>query len=192
MPILTGEASAAMSAEARTMDGRATLDERYDGILRREGAALRRVAAAYEAEPARREDLFQEICLAIWQALPRFRGEASERTFVFRIAHNRGLTHRSRSRPAAAATELAEAESVADPRPGPESEAREVQRRERLRAAVLALELEPRQVISLTLEGLSPKEIAEVLGITENNVNVRLSRARRALRQVLEKSGGMA
>jgi RNA polymerase sigma factor (sigma-70 family) len=192
MPILTSEASAALPAEARTMEGRATLDERYDGILRREGAALRRVAAAYEAEPARREDLFQEICLAIWQALPRFRGEASERTFVFRIAHNRGLTHRSRRRPAASAAELAEAESVADPRPGPEAEVRDVQRRERLRAAVLALELEPRQVISLTLEGLSPKEIAEVLGITENNVAVRLSRARRALRQVLEKSGGMA
>jgi RNA polymerase sigma factor (sigma-70 family) len=172
------------------MEERATLDERYDRILRREGAALRRVAAAYEADPARREDLFQDICLAVWRALPRFRGEASERTFVFRIAHNRGLTHRSR-RPSSA-SELEEAAAVADPRPGPEAEVRETQRRERLREAVLALDLEPRQVISLTLEGLSPKEIAEVLGITENNAAVRLSRARRALRQVLEKSGGMA
>ena len=166
------------------MDGRAALDARYDQILRREGAALRRVAAAYEADPARREDLFQEICLALWQALPRFRGESSERTFVFRIAHNRGLTHRSR-RPAAS-TDLEEAETLADPNPGPEAEAGEAQRRERLRSAVLALPLEPRQVISLTLEGLSPREIAEILGITENNAAVRLSRARRALRQILE------
>jgi RNA polymerase sigma-70 factor, ECF subfamily len=183
--------SAGILAGLFMMEERATLDERYDRILRREGAALRRVAAAYEADPARREDLFQEICLAVWRALPRFRGEASERTFVFRIAHNRGLTHRSRRRPAASA-ELEEAASVIDPRPGPESEVHEGQRRDRLRAAVLALELEPRQVISLTLEGLSPKEIAEVLGITENNVAVRLSRARRALRRVLEKTGGMA
>lgn len=166
------------------MDGRAALDARYDQILRREGAALRRVAAAYEAEAARREDLFQEICLAIWQALPRFRGESSERTFVFRIAHNRGLTHRSRRR--ANPVDLEEAEPVADPRPGPEAEAGEAQRRERLRSAVLDLPLEPRQVISLTLEGLSPREIAEILGITENNAAVRLSRARRALRQILE------
>lgn len=161
-----------------------TLDARYDEILRREGAALRRVAAAYEVDPARREDLFQEICLAIWQALPRFRGESSERTFVFRIAHNRGLTHRSR-RPALA-TDLEEAQALADPQPGPEAEAGAAQRRERLRSAVLALPLEPRQVISLTLEGLNPREIAEVLGITENNAAVRLSRARRALRQILE------
>jgi RNA polymerase sigma factor (sigma-70 family) len=169
-----------------------TLDARYDEILRREGAALRRVAGAYEASSSRREDLFQDICLAIWQALPRFRGESSERTFVFRIAHNRGLTHRSRRSPTMADTaDLEEAEILADPRPGPDAAAWEGQRRERLRSAVLALPLDPRQVISLTLEGLSTKEIAEVLGITENNVAVRLSRARRALRQILETTGGM-
>lgn len=173
------------------MDERA-LDERYDRILRQEGAALRRVAAAYEPDPARREDLFQDVCLAVWQALRGFRGESSERTFVFRIAHNRGLTHRSRRRPAASATELEEAAVLADPGPGPEAAAREGQRRERLRAAVLALPLEPRQVITLTLEGFSPREIAEVLGITENNAAVRLSRARRALRQILENAGGAA
>ncbi len=189
------DAGAPRYTEARTMEESAKLDARYDAILRQEGAALCRVAAAYEADPARREDLFQDICLAIWQALPRFRGESSERTFVFRIAHNRGLTHRSRSRgypPMAPNADLEEAEILADPRPGPEAKAREGQRRERLREAVLALPLEPRQVISLTLEGLSPKEIAEVLGITENNAAVRLSRARRALRQVLERTGGIA
>lgn len=166
------------------------LDARYSEILRREGAALRRTAAAYEADPARREDLFQEICLAIWQALPRFRGEASERTFVFRVAHNRGLTHRSRRRPdRARAADLEEAERLADPCPGPEKIAEAGQRRERLRQAVLALPLEPRQILTLALEGLSHGEIAAVLGITENYVAVRLSRARRALRQKLETAG---
>ena len=49
------------------------------------------LAFSYEAVASVREELVQEIALAIWQALPRFRGECSERTFVFRIAHNRGL-----------------------------------------------------------------------------------------------------
>ncbi|MFY9824915.1 MAG: transglutaminase domain-containing protein, partial [Thermoanaerobaculia bacterium] len=40
-----------------------------------------------------------ELGIALWQSLPRFRGDSTERTFVFRIAHNRGLTHRSRRRP---------------------------------------------------------------------------------------------
>lgn len=164
------------------------LEERYDHLLREHGPALRRVAATYEADPARREDLFQEICLALWQALPRFREEASERTFAFRIAHNRGLTHGWRARGSMTA-DLEEAEELADPRLDPESEIQEGERRDQLREAVRRLPLTARQVIVLSLEGLSQREIGDVLGITENNVAVRLTRARKLLRQALETEG---
>jgi len=164
-----------------------TPEDRYDRILRDHGSALRRVAAAYERDRARREDLFQEICLAIWRALPHFRGEASLRTFVFRIAHNRGLTHRARRGPAL--RDLDQAAQVADPHPGPECAAQAVQRQERLRAAVLSLPLPGRQVMMLMLEGLTQKEIGEVLGISENLVAVRLTRARTALREGLAPAG---
>ncbi|SRR6266545_366533 len=164
------------------------LEERYDRILREHGPALRRVAAVYEADPSRREDLFQEICLALWQALPRFREEASERTFAFRIAHNRGLTHGWRARGSVTA-DLDEAEDLADPRLDPESELHEGERRDRLREAVRQLPLTARQVVVLSLEGLSQREIGDVLGITENNVAVRLTRARKLLRQALETEG---
>lgn len=164
------------------------LEQQYDRILCEHGAALRRVAAAYEADPSRREDLFQEVCLALWQALPRFREEASERTFAFRIAHNRGLTHGWRARGSATA-DLEEAEELADPRQDPESELQEGERRDRLREAVRRLPLTARQVVVLSLEGLSQREMGEVLGITENNVAVRLTRARKLLRQALETEG---
>lgn len=55
------------------------------------------------------------------------------------------------------------------------------QRRERLQAAVQSLPMGLRQVVVLTLEGLSHAEVADVVGITENNVAVRLTRARAAL-----------
>lgn len=164
------------------------LGDRFDELLRLHGPALRRVAAAYEADAARREDLFQEICLALWRALPRFRGEATERTYLFRIAHNRGLTHRLRRR-AAASVALDEAAPVPDPRPGPEHRAAFGESHQRLRAAVLALPLSQRQVLTLALEGLSHRQIGEVLGITENNAAVRLSRARAALRRSLAPGG---
>lgn len=164
------------------------LEERYDRILREHGPALRRVAAAHEADSARREDLFQDICLALWQALPRFRGDSSERTFAFRIAHNRALTHGWRARGSAAAS-LDEAEEIADPRRNPERELHEGERRDRLREAVRRLPPGARQVVVLSLEGLSHKEIGEVLGMTENNVAVRLTRARKMLRQALEAEG---
>lgn len=162
---------------------RSEIAERFESLLAREGAALARVAASYEREASRREDLLQDICVAIWQALPRFRGEASERTFVFRIAHNRGLSALAR-RPAAA-TALEEASDLVDPALDPESAAAGRQRSQRLLAAMQTLPLGLRQVLSLTLEGLSQREIAEVLGISENNVAVRVTRGRQALRRAL-------
>src|SRR5438105_929635 len=50
--------------------------------------ALQRLAGAYAAVREDREDLVQEIAAALWQALPGFRAESSERTWLYRIAHN--------------------------------------------------------------------------------------------------------
>jgi RNA polymerase sigma factor (sigma-70 family) len=63
----------------------ASIEESFARILREHGSALARLAASYAHDPADREDLLQEILLAIWTALPRFRGDCSERTFAFRI-----------------------------------------------------------------------------------------------------------
>src|SRR5205807_3693512 len=93
------------------------------------GAALARVAAAYSPERADRDDLSQEILLAIWRALPRFRGESSERTFVFRVARNRGITYRSRRR---LHSPLPEAVEVPDAGPGPMALLERSRRHERL------------------------------------------------------------
>lgn len=163
------------------------LAQRFTRILREHGPALSRLAAGYEAEAHEREDLVQEIALAVWRALPLFRGECSERTFVFRIAHNRGLAHRWRRR--RRFTALDDAGAVEDPGPDPESQAIARQGRERLAAAVRQLPEAYRTVVILTLEGLSNREAADVLGISENNVAVRLTRARQRLRDLLREPG---
>ena len=84
-----------------------------------------------------------------------------------------------------ATIEVAEAEHVVDPAESPESRAARGQRRERLDAAIRALPLVHRQVLTLALEDLSHAEIGGVLGIRENAVAVRLTRARQALREAL-------
>lgn len=152
---------------------------RYAEIRAAHGPALARVASTYASSAAERDDLIQEIALAIWTALPRFRGEASVRTFVFRIAHNCGVSHLRRRRPAAAAAEVPDGAPTAQ-------HVLEVQSdRDRLMAAIAELGVAQRQVLTLSLEGLSYAEIAEVLGLSEKNVSVRLTRARQSLRKRL-------
>src|SRR5687767_15328762 len=105
-------------------------DDAFERVLREYGPALRRLAASWERDPAAQEDLLQEILLALWRALPRFRGDASEKTFVFRVAHNRALTHRFKPRPER--VPLDAAAGVHDPRPSPEDSAAAAQTIDRL------------------------------------------------------------
>lgn len=165
-----------------------SVNDRFHRLLREFGPVIERLASAYEAEPNEREDLVQEIAFALWRALPAFRGECSEKTFVYRIAQNRGLTHRWRRRAHIARTvDLSEME---DALPDPSSQVdmpaalRRIGREELL-GAVQQLPGLQRDVIVLSLEGLLNGEIAEVLGVSDNNVAVRLTRARAALRRIL-------
>lgn len=159
-------------------------DERCVRMLTEHDAAIRRLIASYERDPSRRQDLVQDIWLAVWQALPRFRDDCSERTFVFRIAHNRAVSHiehwqRRRTDP------LYDDAPVAASGPDPEFALTQQQRRERLQAAVQELPLGLRQVVVLTLEGLSHAEVADIVGISDNNVAVRMTRARAELTRLL-------
>jgi len=162
-----------------------TLAQRFELLLALHGAALRRLAASYARTATDRDDLLQEIFMALWLALPRFRGECSARTFVFRIAHNRGITHYSRSTATRPLSDQ-DAEHVQPTVDATEATLSQEQQWEKLLNAVHGLPIIYRQVIVLALEGFEYREIAEVLGISDNNVAVRVNRARQLLKQLLE------
>ena len=157
-------------------------DPAFERIVRTHGDALSRVAWGYVDNAADHDDLLQDILVAIWRALPRFRAESSERTFVFRVAHNRGCTFRARRR---RHEPLASDAPIADPRPGPDANLDDARRRERLVAAVRTLPDTQRQAVLLRLEGLSLAEIAAAQATSEANVSVRLTRARDRLLELL-------
>ena len=159
-------------------------EDQFARMMRDHGPSVARLASAYERNPASRDDLVQDIALALWRALPSFRGECSERTLVFRIAQNRALTHSSLRRRADSRT-VDDPPDVADKRATPEMEASASQLRERLLEAVRSLPDGHREVMALLLEGMTNGEIGEVLGISEGNVAVRATRARKELRERL-------
>lgn len=161
------------------------LEALFHKLMAENGPSLFRLAGGFTNSSADRDDLFQEMALAIWQALPNFRGESSARTYLFRIARNRGITYLV-SRPAIQAVE-GEEPALADWRPDPERQVQTEERRERLLNAIRRLPFAYRDVITLALEGLSYAEMAEILGLSETNVGARLNRAKAVLKELLEK-----
>ena len=152
------------------------LENRFQELLDTYAAALRRLCAAHRRDPADQHDLFQEIAVSLWTALPRFRGDASERTWLYRIAHNTALTDFARrGRKRAREVQLNET-----PIPSAANK-----RREDLLDAVRRLEPVDRELATLYLEGLTAREIGTVLGITESNAAVRLTRLRHRLTEML-------
>jgi RNA polymerase sigma factor (sigma-70 family) len=177
------ESTSQFSDELISVSTSSKTEQEFDRIMSAYGQALSRLTFGYEKVGSAREELMQEIALAIWQALPNFRGECSERTFLYRIAHNCAITHVCRRRPAdESLEELPSPLEPVDPKPHPEEQFARTHQRDRLRSAIQRLPLVFKQVLMLMLEDLSQAEIAEVLGITENNVAVRLNRARNALK----------
>jgi RNA polymerase sigma-70 factor (ECF subfamily) len=151
---------------------------------------LRHIITGFEAKPAIQDELFQEIALNIWRALPKFRADSAVKTFVARVAHNVLATHVSKAVKTVKAdhdlTELSTEAEKDHNQPTPYQSLDKNQRQQRLLSAIRQLKLEQQQVITLALEGMSYQEISEVLAITTNLVGVRLMRAKEALAQLLE------
>ena len=156
----------------------------FERIVADYGPLISRIATSYEADPTLREDLTQQIFLAVWQALPSYRGDSSLKTFIARVAQNRSIsfvTKQVRQPRLAELPEKLEADT-----PNPEEEAIEMNEREMLLAATRRLPLPQREVIILVLEGFSYGEIAQMLDIAPNALALRLSRAKTALKSMLE------
>jgi len=149
----------------------------FEELFQRHKQPLQRLCSAYLNSAPEVEDLFKEIMSNVWSALPKFRGEAQMGTWVYRIAVNTALLHRRKQRPSEALIEVAD--PAADAHQNLEAE----QRLAALRRAIAVLPGQERLVITLLLEGLSYKEIAEVTGLTVNYVGVKISRIKQAIEQ---------
>jgi RNA polymerase sigma factor (sigma-70 family) len=147
--------------------------ERFGQVMAEFAQPVRRLCAAYTGRAADQDDLFQEIFLAVWRALPAFRGDASARTWLYRIAHNVALTWRGRR----VRQDSREAPLIEDGSSCAEMDLRRLD----LKRAVSRLSPSDRTLILLWLEGLSAAETEDVTGIRASTVAVRLSRIRRAL-----------
>ena len=119
--------------------------------------------------------------MALWTALPRFRGDSSERTWVYRIAHNTAISFVSRGRRRAQREIVEDAPYEPASAANAEADLIEAERRARMWTAVRALPILDRQIISMHLEGLSAAEVSAVTGVSTVAIATRLTRIRQRL-----------
>ncbi len=156
------------------MSQESDLKSRFAKLMVSYAAPVRRLCSVYANAPADREDLFQEIFLGIWRSLPAFRGDSSERTWIYRIAHNVALTWQMRDRRHQSRhTTLDDASKLKIDAVG--------LRRVEMERALGNLNPADRNLTLLWLEGLTATEIEEVTGVQAATVAVRLGRIRRQL-----------
>lgn len=162
------------------------LDEDQKSIfanwLEEHGSSVMQVARAYTLTNDECQDLAQEILLQAWRSLSRFQGKASAATWFYRVAlhtamnwHRKDSPRRTRQQP------LIEVQAVATDE---SNSAEQVQQRETVAQLYKAIHQLPKTdaaLVLLYLDELSYREMAEVLGISESHVGVKLNRAKKAL-----------
>ena len=145
-----------------------------------------KVARAYTRTTEDCQDLVQEILLQIWQSLPRFQGRASASTWFYRVALNTALGwHRKEHRRQIRQQPILEIADLSAA--GLDSAQQAVEREvvERLYAAIRQLPKTEAALVLLYLDDFSYRQMAEVLGISETNVGVKLNRAKKALSELM-------
>jgi RNA polymerase sigma-70 factor (ECF subfamily) len=158
------------------------LESRFKHWLVEHGGAVLRVARAYTYSADDCQDLAQEILLQVWRSLPQFQGRASAATWAYRVALNTALTwRRDQRRRQDRQQPIVDLQSLAAGGSDSANEAAQRELVERLYAAIRELPKGDAALVLLYLDGLTYRQMAEVLGISENNVGVKLNRARQAL-----------
>jgi len=162
-------------------------EERFNQIVIENSERIRRICSYYNAGKQDQKEMFQEILINIWKSLDRFRGDSAMGTWIYRIAVNTAITCSgkiNRHLKVSVHTNSQRFSSVLD------DDALEVKQIEEAQFDILQSELNilsiiDKTLISLMMEGLSTKEIADVIGITEPNVRVKIHRIKTELKRKL-------
>ena len=134
--------------------------------------------------PPSAQDATQEVFLRLYVSLRKGERIENLRAWIFRVAHNHGLTIRTRESVAVALEPDLETQ-IPDPGENPEQALLDRERRLRFHRAVEALSDQQRHCLYLRAEGFRYREIAAILGVSDSTVGEFLERAIRRLRKIL-------
>ncbi len=161
----------------------------FKEVLEENKDRIYRICCAYERNPDDHDDLYQEIIINIWKSLGKFEGRSMISTWIYRIAVNTSLMHiKKESKRNSLNTEIND-NTLSIPETSFEDKEEKIEtgrKIELLYKCINSLHSLDRLIISMVLDELSYKEIAEVTGLTVNNTGVRVNRIKKELSRLME------
>ncbi len=165
-------------------------EEQFKKIVAENSDRITRICRYYNPDKEDQKDMYQEILVNIWNSLDKFRGESAISTWIYRIAVNTSLSFTGKAfrfMKLQVSTDqqnlniLFEEDDLED-------KLRKEANLEQLQNQLNLLSVIDKALISLVLEGLSMREIADIIGLTEPNVKVKIHRIKEELARNLIKN----
>ncbi len=157
-------------------------EKEFISLLNQHQKIVYKVCNLYMDRHSDREDLFQEITLQAWKAYGNFRGDAKFSTWLYRVALNTAITffRKEKKNPEIFSTDIL-------PEQTDEPDSLIEEQVKAMYAAIGDLSKIDKAIIMLYLEDYSYAEIGEMMGITANNVAVKMSRIKIKLKEETQK-----
>ncbi len=160
-------------------------EKRFKEILEENSGKISKICRFYCSNEEDKKDMYQEVLVNIWKSLDKFRGDSTISTWIYRIAVNTSISHSgmaNRNKKLYIDQVPQNLNLLLDDR-DQEQKFQIEEQLEQLEICLNQLSVIDRILISLVFEGLSMREIADVVGLTEPNVKVKIHRVKEQLKQ---------
>jgi RNA polymerase sigma-70 factor, ECF subfamily len=155
------------------------LENQFVETIKLHQGIVHKVCGMYRHDPDDRKDLFQEIVIQLWRAFPKFRQESKISTWIYQIALNVAISDFRKESRRPQKVEISEVlMNISENDYDPETE----ERIQQMHLAIAQLSETEKAIVMLYFEEKSNEEIAEIVGITQNNVRVKMTRIREKLK----------
>ena len=156
-------------------------EKQFEQAIRAHELLLYKVCRIYAYTDADRQDLFQEIVIQLWRAWPKFKGEAKLSTWLYRIAINTAISGLRRKKDFITSYEP---EALPIHIRDDNSSRVEEEKLQQLYKAIEQLNEVEKAIVMLYMEDRSYDEMEDILGISQGNLRVKMSRIKEKLRQL--------
>ncbi|MCA9732704.1 MAG: RNA polymerase sigma factor [Deferribacteres bacterium] len=160
----------------------------FENLFQENKDKIYRLCCGYFSDDNDVDDLFQEIMLNIWKNLDSFRAEAKISTWIYRIAVNTALLFSKRQQRNRNLFLRIEPEIFIPQTKGEVPDPHQQLELENLQRCITSLAKQDRLLVSMLLDGLSYKEMAEILGMSVSHVGVKINRIKHSLAELMKEA----